>query len=141
MKLGFSGTRRGMITPQQFALAAHLRSIKGLIIEWHHGDCDGSDAQSHNLIRKEHILTKIHIHPPHDDVFRAHKEGDVYYPPKSYLRRDEDIVDMTDELVITPSSMNESPRGGTWFTYRYAVNRGKPITIIAPNGNIQRIVP
>lgn len=141
LRLGFSGTRHGMIAPQRFAFEAHMRSIKVAIGEWHHGDCVGSDAEGHRYIRKHHIMCLIHIHPPTDLKNRAHMDPDVYYLPKHFHERNEDIVDAVDEMIFTPGSMTEKENGGTWYTYRYAVKVGKPLTIISPLGKIQRLLP
>lgn len=43
-------------------------------------------------------------------------------------------VDDTDELVATPKEFSDPGKGGTWYTIRYALARGKKVTIIFPNG-------
>jgi hypothetical protein len=58
MKTGFTGTRNGM-TPQQKEVITRLEVFTTKILEAYHGDCLGSDADFHHLIRE--IDQTIHI--------------------------------------------------------------------------------
>jgi len=130
MRIGFTGTREGMTT-RQIAVASLMLAYAD---ELHHGDCDGADAQAHDLGR----LHGAHIvgHPPKNGSKRAFCECDELREPKGYLERDDDIVDETDELIATPKEFEPQDRGGTWYTINYAKRVGKPVTIIYPDGSV-----
>ena len=134
VKLGFTGTRHGMSRAQKDALAQRL--TRGDVFEFHHGDCVGSDEQAHGLA----LMTEawIAVHPPDKDELRAHclpyvARGEVL-APKSYLERDRDIVDATEELFATPSSAVRESRSGTWYTVNYARTNNKLVTVVYPDG-------
>jgi hypothetical protein len=133
-KIGFSGTRNGMTGDQSFAVAGLLRSHDRC--ELHHGDCIGADFEAGIMARA--AGHRVSIHPPTDPSNRAFSLYDVMRPVKPYLVRNRNIVDETDELIATPAEMTEQQRGGTWSTIRYARRKGKPITVILPDGTIQR---
>lgn len=128
MKVGFTGTRRGMSTTQVAWLAKFLRNES--VTEFHHGDCIGSDAEAHVIAESvlKYRRIAIHIHPPISDSKRAYKHGDVEYDAKPYLDRNRDIVDACDVLVACPGQP-ETLRSGTWATVRYARKIGKPVRL------------
>jgi hypothetical protein len=86
-------------------------------------------------------------HPPIDtrlmmDMHGQHRlKFQGVCEPKPYLDRDRDIVDATDLLIATPfhayteAHLNYAA-GGTWYTVRYAINRGKPVKLIDPDGTV-----
>jgi hypothetical protein len=138
LKLGFTGTRRGMSAFQLEALRHFLigfRTTGGIAQEFHHGDCTGADAEAHDIARELGI--PIHIHPPTDTRLRARcalKSLPAYdivtYNPKSYLERNHDIVDACDWLIAAPGGDKEVLRSGTWATIRYAMKQGKQVVQI-----------
>lgn len=134
MRVGFTGTQDGMTEAQDEALDAWLLSHDD--IAWfHHGDCIGSDKQAHDAALGNGI--NIAIHPPSDSSKRAWCMGArEVRDPKPYLDRNHDIVDECDVLIATPKTFIEVLRSGTWATIRYALKRGKPVTIIWPNGSV-----
>jgi len=140
MKVGFTGTQKGL-TPQQIAeLGVYLRyHITNNNDEFHHGDCIGADAQAHLIVLSLGTLASIHIHPPEDESKQARCEfllGKVY-PRKPYLDRNKDIVDACDILIACPLEYAEELRSGTWSTIRYARKTGKPIVIIYRDGSVK----
>jgi len=133
VKVGFTGTRRGMTTWQMYAffeeLAGLESSISRQIAEFHHGDCVGADADAHYIVRRFFPHIKITIHPPDNPRQRALKVGDEYRPSFSYLTRNHHIVDETDCLFAAPNGP-EVMRSGTWATVRYAKKIGRTVKIL-----------
>lgn len=136
LEIGFTGTQFGMTEHQ-------IRAVKTLVerlqpIKWHHGDCIGADAQSHDIVREVATQTRrkieIAIHPPEDDRKRAFKKGDELRSVAEYLERNRDIVDETSILIATPKSIREELRSGTWYTIRYARREKKGLIIVYPTG-------
>jgi len=126
MRIGFTGTRRGMSTLQAFQLRAQL--IKLGATEFHHGDCLGADSDAHAVAKELGIL--IYIHPPSDSKLRAYNKGFKHYFPLPYLECNHAIVDTTELLIAAPSSMTAERRSGTWATVRYAIKQNKPIHLL-----------
>jgi hypothetical protein len=129
IRVGFTGTQRGMSQAQKDALYERIFRLNG-ISEFHHGDCIGADYQAQALVRKHSPDTELHIHPPTDGVKRAFCKHGVVYPPKHYLARNHDIVDRTDVLLAAPYTDTEQLRSDTWATIRYARKQGKQVIIL-----------
>lgn len=130
---GGSGTQYGA-TPEQMNTLVDLWNYVG-INEWHHGDCIGFDAQSHDLalIRGYHIG----VHPCDDDRKRAFCTGarvEMFepYPP---LVRNKIIVDTVDVMFIVPRLDYEVRRSGTWATWRYAMKVERHLFVIHRDGS------
>lgn len=133
IKLGFTGTRKGMTERQRQCLAYLLRDLR--ILELHHGDCVGADAQADEAAR--HVALMRVVHPPTDQKARAFcnvadDNRCTTRERRPYLERNRDIVDETDVLIAAPKGMREEPRSGTWATVRYARKLGKRIVILYP---------
>ncbi len=134
MKIGFTGTQRGMSEAQRISFEAGLRLMfEGLSDEFHHGDCIGADAQAHTIAEKIGFI--MVLHPPIDPKKQAHCEGDFSRKPKPYIERNHDIVDETELLIATPGEPTEQLRSGTWATIRYARKLRRRLVIIGPEGN------
>ncbi len=136
MKIGFTGTQLGMTQLQRDALYRLLRDETGFVLEFHHGDCIGSDSEAHDIA--EQLGFEIVIHPPENPNKRAFKKGTRTRVPNPYLVRNHAIVNQTDKLIATPSNKFEKLRSGTWATIRYAKKAKRPICIIFPNGEHQK---
>jgi len=128
MKIGFTGSREGMSQNQKEQFVLKMFELSPL--EFHHGDCDGADAQAHDIIREFFPHVRIIVHPPQSFQHRAMKAGDVMMPPDGYLARDYRIVDSTDYLVGAPKTDLEERRSGSWTTIRYARKKNKPHTVL-----------
>jgi hypothetical protein len=130
MKIGFSGTRKGMSVNQKLVLRSLLLRLQPS--EFHHGDCLGADLDAHRLVKaiSSEGYPKIVIHPPEMQNFRAFCTGDVIHNPAPYLIRNRAIVDETDVLIVAPFQNDEVRRSGTWATARYAMKDGKPVIIL-----------
>lgn len=150
MILGFTGSQSGMTSFQRETFASILSIHK--VTELHHGDCIGSDEQAHKIAYDEGI-TIFSIHPPSNHNKRAfcfddqqltkfnhilteYKEYDDarvrWYPVKSYLERNKEIVDAVEIMVATPKEYQHTLRSGTWQTIRYGWQVKKHIIIIPP---------
>jgi len=133
MKIGFTGTQKGM-TPHQHK-SVYLMLSEELPEEIHHGDCIGADDEVHNIASELRI--KIVIHPPIKGGKRAFRLGDESRPEQHYLVRNQQIVNETDVLIATPKSNKEELRSGTWSTIRYAMRETRmAVRIVWPNGNV-----
>lgn len=140
--VGSTGTRRGMTTCQANDLRCLLRGIKTLAgannhtVEFHHGDCNGSDEEAHDIACE--LGYWIHVHPPTQNRHRAHCIGDCNSAPNDYLLRNRDIVRASHIMIATPYTAEKpsSPRGqGTWWTIECARKyKDKELIIIPPGG-------
>ena len=141
MKIGFTGTAKGMTGSQRLALAHGLQAFDPT--EAHHGDCVGADTEFHNLIRQLFPQAKIVGHPgfPESDSRRANNSCDEVRPIPNGgpLKRNRNIVDEVDFMFATPLQDNEVLRSGTWSTVRYAgrPNVNRPLMIIWPDGAVE----
>ena len=142
MKIGFTGTQKGMTDKQKDTLRNILINSNPKPSEVHHGDCVGADEDFHYIVKGFSAvinkLIEIHIHPPSRRDKRAFCGLDdtvFIYERKDYLERNHDIVDACDVLVACPNS-KEILRSGTWATIRYARKSDKTIHIIMPDGTV-----
>jgi hypothetical protein len=134
MRIGFTGTHRGMTDAQRNALR---RLLDGRTGEFHHGDCIGADAEAHDIASS--MGFDIVIHPPVITDKRAWKSGAKRsYTARSYLARNKDIVRDTDYLIAAPGEATEEMRSGTWSTVRFARRLGRTVWVIQPDGEIVR---
>jgi len=128
MKIGFTGSREGMTQHQKEQFV--LKMFDLLPTEFHHGDCEGADAEAHDIVREFFPKVKIIVYPPLSFRKRAMKQGDEILAPEAYLKRDYRIVDSTDYLIGAPKTDMEQIRSGSWTTIRYARKTNKPHTIL-----------
>jgi hypothetical protein len=133
MKIGMTGTRNDITEMAQKTLINFLNNNK--INEVHHGDCVGADNTFHNICLAFNI--KIIIHPPDDNKMRSFCKSDTILPTKKYIKRNHDIVDVSDMLIAFPPTKEELLRSGTWSTIRYAKKKNKKIFIIFPDGTTE----
>jgi hypothetical protein len=137
LKIGFTGTRRGMTAMQKTSLDAALKKLKlrprmgrtALL----HGVCVGADEEAVKIAKKMGIMTIGY--PPENAVLKAKIKSDVEFPPKPYLSRNHQIVDDCNVLIAAPKSLF-ALLGGTWSTFRYARKRGRTIVLIEPSGTV-----
>lgn len=135
MKLGFTGTQRGLTDKQRDALAGWVEAFKSQLDEFHHGDCVGADAEAHDIVRLASGSVRIVLHPPTVDAKRAFRAANIYREAKPYLTRNKDIVRETDGIIACPADMTEQLRSGTWSTIRFAMRSGKPVRVFYPDGS------
>jgi hypothetical protein len=128
MKIGFTGSREGMSNKQKEQFVLLLQDMG--MTEFHHGDCEGADAEAHDIVREFFPDVRIVVHPPFKSSKRAYKNGDEIREPDDYLPRDERIVNETMFLFGAPKSNIELKRSGTWYTIRYARRKDKQHTVL-----------
>jgi len=132
--IGFTGTRHGMTPAQADALAARLAPY-AVADAWafHHGDCQGADAEAHEIAWMLGAI--VHVHPPDNGTWRAYCAGPSRVrraAPLPYLQRNQAIVDACDVLIAAPRHAQKERRSGTWATIRAAQKLGKPVIILPP---------
>lgn len=141
LKLGFSGTKKGMTLGQFETLCKKVIMETALFenIEGHHGDCIGADKEFHSILDSLFACTKIVIHPSNIKGTQAHcvspkAEWREELPP---LTRDRHIAKESDYLFFTPKEDEMMLRSGTWTTVRKAIAFNKKFTVILPDGSIR----
>jgi hypothetical protein len=132
VRIGFTGTPRGMTERQRQALSCVLDELQASV--FHHGDCIGADAEAHDIAAT--MGCELVIHPAITETKRAWKQAAQVYEPKLYLVRNKDIVQATDVLVAAPADNVERLRSGTWSTVRFARKAGRPVWIVLPAGSV-----
>jgi hypothetical protein len=139
IRVGYTGTRRGMTLEQKVTLRRLLIQTRNGTddsrAEFHHGDCIGGDAEGAWIATA--IGYRIIGHPPTDPKFRAFFPSDEELDPLPYLQRDQVIVDTGGFLLACPHGP-ETRRSGTWTTVRMARRAGLPRIIIEPDGTHHR---
>lgn len=147
MKIGFTGTRRGMTNAQRFTLGGLLVfDLCTKPLHFHHGACKGADVEATMLVRQLDPDVYVVAHPGRsamggDDEWldrRVVELSNEVRCVRTHFASNRDIVDETDELIACPCDMIEQPKGGTWYTIRYAWKRRKKVTIVWPDGSLGR---
>lgn len=133
MKIGMTGNRNGMSEAAVETFKKYLETSK--YTELHHGDCVGADADAHDIAIFHGIPTVGH--PPEKPELRAYKDCDELWPEAPYFVRNRAIVDNVDLMFGFPGTMQETKRGGTWYTIRYAKKQLRPLIIIWPDGSTE----
>lgn len=139
MKIGFTGTQKGMTNHQKARLVTVLTALfpdgagandRYIASQFHHGDCIGADWEAASIARTFGFW--IVGWPPTDPSKRGWFTSDNEHIPAPYLERNRSIVDATERLIACPKENEETLRSGTWATIRYARKKNKPIDIIWP---------
>jgi hypothetical protein len=130
--LGFTGTRQGMSYGQLKTVQRLVKTLNPT--EARHGNCVGSDADFHGIIRQT-CKAIIVIHPPTNKHHCADLMGDFNLPEKPYMVRNDDIIAESHLMIATPFEYAERGKGsGTWAVIRHTRNAKKPLIIIWPDG-------
>lgn len=146
MKVGFTGTQRGLTKEQMSTLRLiasriHNRALfpdgsvfNGHEINWFiHGMCWGADTEAADIFKSHGF--KLIGYPGTEQQSRS-QQVDILKDVKPFLARNKDIVNGSDILIACPGEFTEVLRSGTWATYRYATKIPKPIAIVFPDGNV-----
>lgn len=129
--LGMTGSRNGVTNSQRMFALARIRAAGTL----HHGACVGADSECHRIAGLAGVPAVIH--PPADERYMMPDDGyGERLPARPYHERNRDIVDAADEMIAFPDGP-ERPHGGTWYTIRYAVSSGVPVTVCYPDGTVE----
>jgi hypothetical protein len=127
MKVGFTGSRKGMTESQRDQLIAWLDEFWPT--EFHHGCCIGSDAEAHGIATIMSIRTVGH--PPTETKYLGAWEScDERRDPFPYLVRNRHIVNETELLIATPCDPRGTPHSGTWYTVEFAESVGRKVIIL-----------
>lgn len=129
--LGVTATRRGL-TPLQDNMAALVMESFSKPVVVHHGDCIGGDAALHDIAVRRGFT--IEIHPPENDRLRAFKPAAVMHPPLPYLARNRTIVNRCQVLLACPGEAEYRIKSGTWFAVKYALEVGRYVILVTPDG-------
>ncbi len=141
MKIGFTGTRKGMTLAQREEFRKLIAQLTGPDFcrdaEFHHGDCVGADDEAATYAHESGFYSVV-CHPPVDESLRAFNPFATFTTePKTHFARNRDIVNEADVLIACPCDMSDQPKGGTWYTIGYAKKKGKPTYIIWPDGRVE----
>jgi hypothetical protein len=121
------------MTPAQTAVISRLLSSAKLGTWLNHGDCEGSDEEVHRIAMD--LGYNIRLHPPENPKQRAYCNATEVEPPQPYSIRNQNIVRVSNVVVIAPFNKSELHRGsGTWQVVRLARKRKKPYVIVFPDG-------
>jgi hypothetical protein len=121
--------------------AAVERLVDGLIARgWnltaHHGDCVGGDAEFHAIAMARGI--PVIVHPPIDDTLRAGCIGwTAIRSPLGHLMRNRAIVTECASLIAAPYELTHQSRGGTWYTFDYAIKNKRDVVLVLRGGVIE----
>lgn len=144
MKIGFSGTRRGMTAQQKEALRALLADYER--IEFHHGSCIGSDEEALKILFDRHNAWDFSTAHPgfsakdgneDDRSLWALKSSKYFVEPKPHFERNRNIVKECDLIIGAPPCEPLPEFGGTAYTINYAKKVKKDTLIIWPSGFVE----
>lgn len=135
---GFTGTRKGLTWKQRGSLYLLLERTHPAWL--HHGDCQGADAEAHELAGRLRI--RRIVHPPADNKLRAFCPSvpgldGLERSPLPYLKRDRVIVEETSWLIACPEGMERKQGSGTWYTIDFARSKERMVVFVWPDGTIE----
>ena len=143
MKLGFTGSRRGM-TAAQAATFKRLISEENVTL-FVHGDCVGADAEAHDMIEAIKPEVNIVVAPSLNASLRAwcKPRTGVLCEARASVDRNRAIAIMCDELIAVPRKRlvpdgGFIPQSGTQQTIEFAQDNGRPVIIINEDGSISQ---
>lgn len=138
VKVGFTGTRRGMTPMQAAAVSGILLRISTLCYnkpQFHHGACIGADEEAARIAKNAGFATIAH--PGDDPRFRTEFVSDWTLEEKDNILRNKNIVKLVDSMIATPSGTDEIRRGsGTWQVIGYTRMLYKPLYFVTPLGEV-----
>lgn len=140
MIVGYTGPRLGLLPPQRHALGEVLASLSGTM---HNGAAEGGDRDAASCWSR--LGRVLEFYPCNREqqrwavlFARSHARVTIHPIRPPLVRNRENLVDPCDLLVATPAG-EETPRGGTWSTIRYARRPevGKPVVLVWPDGRVE----
>lgn len=134
VSVGFTGSRSAPTSLAMECLQIVLEKNIDVIMEFHHGDCVGSDAAFFGMMNHLNPSIPSICHPPDDDKYRAWTPSSLVLEPKPYLERNHNIVDAVHLMIAMPAQSHEILRSGTWATIRYAKKKQTDVMLIYPDG-------
>lgn len=147
MNLGFTGSREGFTAAQHREFVRLIEELKPTRFD--QGCCTGSDEQATILVRTYFPTCFITGRPGKsakggDNEFlsqRALALCDQVMETKTHFARNRDIVNSSDVVIGTPCfcPIEKTSSGGTAYTLNQAINKGKKVYIICPQGKVTEI--
>lgn len=129
MKVGFTGSQRGMNSRQIHNLMSWLRAND--VDEFHHGSCIGADTAANYCAAECGIPIIIHLPIDTEKMSNLREFATEIRSPLPYLDRNHMIVNECNMLIAAPiDPEKEELRSGTWATIRYARKKGIPVLIL-----------
>jgi hypothetical protein len=136
MKIGFTGTRRGMTDAQKESVKMLLCALTPE--KFSHGHCVGADEEASIIASKIHGIEIWSWPPENQKAIATFAFWHVIRTPLPYMKRNQKIVDTSDTLIATPAALEkDAPRSGTWATVRMARKAGHLRFIIWRDGSIK----
>ena len=120
VKIGFTGTRRGMSMNQKRMLRYVMTRFYD-VVEFHHGAAIGADTEAVEIVTtlgRWENSPQIIPHPA----------------KKNPLARNRTIVSKVGILIAAPATDREVLRSGTWATIRYAQQRDIAVVMLPRGG-------
>jgi hypothetical protein len=152
MKIGFTGTRLGLLPVQRVRLREWFHAnLTPLSVEdedaepadeLHHGCCVGADDEATEIAVEDEFtraFPKLIAHPCDlPDFFSqtAYDRSHVRLPEKPPLARNFDIAFVCEVLLAAPQGTGEQRRSGTWSTVRRARALGRRVIVFWPDGRV-----
>lgn len=142
MRVGFTGTRRGLTEAQRAALFGVLSRLRAQGAEvMDNGCCEGADREAHEIWRT--LGGHFHFRPG-DTAQQAWAAGvagllDMVEFPIAYLDRNRDIVNHASVVVAAPGEAVERLRSGTWATVRAARKAALDVLLVLPSGRVDTL--
>lgn len=123
MRVGFTGTRKGMSDDQMDQLSMMLMAFRShhvhAVNEFHHGGAEGADTQAWQMAAE--LGYDIHFHPcPGVVATPEQSQRFIWHEVFPPLERNKFIVNDSEILIAGPRTDKEELRSGTWATIRYA---------------------
>jgi hypothetical protein len=134
MIVGFTGTRQGMTDEQLVKFGLILPDA---MMVFKHGAAIGADEQAAACVRGKSPKTHITAYPSNIGSQTSEEAiaiSDTVLPPDQPLKRNRDIIEMSDVLIAAPAGMTEELRSGTWATVRLARRIRQRIIFVWPDG-------
>ena len=133
MKIGVTGSRKGLNERQDATLRGILEMRFEDGAEVHHGCCVGVDERAGEIAT---VLGYTEVaHPPVNERLMCNRQGDERRRPLPYLERNEIIVSECDLLIAVPQPGTKG--GGTLITMRHARKVGTPLIVIREDGTAE----
>lgn len=147
LHIGFSGSRYGMTHLQKQVVRHFLRTWASVGDDrtLRHGCCAGADQQANDMAIER--LYRICAHPgPKNQWCRYDQmllDGMSFYEHnqrKDFHPRNVDIVMKSNVIITTPNNrtLATDARGGTWYTTRVAIERGRPTYVVLTDGTVHK---
>lgn len=140
MKIGFTGTRKGMTEAQLHTfMELFQKSPHANPEDFHHGMAIGSDEDAVVIVHDQTDRSTVIIAHPcnlHESQQSQKARGlsTVVHTEEPPLKRNCDIVDAVEKIIACPGGMVEEQRSGTWATIRYTRKQRNKLVIIWPDG-------